>query len=138
MAKELRALGFEVIERTNINRDEMKEAVYQFGDRLRETKAVGLFFAKTCKLVLGDSLRQFICSACVHFQGLNSNSDIVSAVFSGYCFADCILGLRKSYAHNIGEVSLNFFAESGVTCDRFDSALDRAVTKLGFLALRNI
>ncbi|MBR2200875.1 MAG: caspase family protein [Bacteroidales bacterium] len=44
MAKELRALGFEVIERTNVNRDEMKDAVYQFGDRLRETKAVGLFF----------------------------------------------------------------------------------------------
>ncbi len=44
MAKELRALGFEVIERTDITRDEMKEAVYNFGDRLRETKAVGLFF----------------------------------------------------------------------------------------------
>ncbi|MBO4771265.1 MAG: caspase family protein, partial [Bacteroidales bacterium] len=44
MSKELKALGFEVIERTNITRDEMKEAVYNFGDRLRETKAVGLFF----------------------------------------------------------------------------------------------
>lgn len=44
MSQELKALGFEVIERINVNRDEMKDAVYQFGDRLRETKAVGLFF----------------------------------------------------------------------------------------------
>ena len=44
MSQELKSLGFEVIERTNIDRDAMKEAVYQFGDRLRETKGVGLFF----------------------------------------------------------------------------------------------
>ncbi|MBR4324173.1 MAG: caspase family protein [Bacteroidales bacterium] len=44
MGKTLKDLGFEVMVYTDIDRNSMKEAVYDFGDRLRETKAVGLFF----------------------------------------------------------------------------------------------
>ena len=44
MSSVLQGLGFEVMSYTDIDRNTMKEAVYDFGDRLRETKAVGLFF----------------------------------------------------------------------------------------------
>ncbi|MCR5453807.1 MAG: caspase family protein [Bacteroidales bacterium] len=44
MASVLKGLGFETMEYTDIDRNQMKEAVYDFGDKLRENKAVGLFF----------------------------------------------------------------------------------------------
>lgn len=44
MSSVLQGLGFETMVYTDIERDQMKEAVYDFGDKLRETKAVGLFF----------------------------------------------------------------------------------------------
>ena len=44
MARTLRALGFEVILGTDLNRRQMFAKVRQFGDRLRITKGVGLFY----------------------------------------------------------------------------------------------
>ncbi|MBQ1697562.1 MAG: caspase family protein [Bacteroidales bacterium] len=44
MSDVLKSLGFEVMTYTDIDRNEMREAVYKFGDRLKELKAVGLFF----------------------------------------------------------------------------------------------
>jgi len=44
LAKVLRQLNFEVIERTNLNRLQMKAAVRQFSNKLAEQQGVGLFY----------------------------------------------------------------------------------------------
>ena len=40
----LKQLGFECLTYTNITRDQMKQAVYAFGERIASEKAVGLFY----------------------------------------------------------------------------------------------
>ena len=49
---------------------------------LRIDQVVGFFFAKTRDIISGDLLLKFSRGACIQFQRLNGNSDIVSAVFS--------------------------------------------------------
>lgn len=44
MGETLKQLGFETMVYTNIDRSQMKNVVYEFGDKLAEQKAVGLFF----------------------------------------------------------------------------------------------
>lgn len=44
MGETLKNLGFETLVYTNVDRNRMKEVVYEFGDKLAAEKAVGLFF----------------------------------------------------------------------------------------------
>ena len=44
MSETLKNLGFEVISAIDADRTVMRDKVYQFGDKLAEEKAVGLFF----------------------------------------------------------------------------------------------
>jgi uncharacterized caspase-like protein len=43
-SKELRALGFEVLNYNNVSRKTFREAIHEFGDKLRENKGIGLFY----------------------------------------------------------------------------------------------
>ncbi|MEN8220371.1 MAG: caspase family protein [Pseudomonadota bacterium] len=44
LAKVLRRLGFEVVKKTNLSQREMKTAITQFSNKLRDNKGVGLFY----------------------------------------------------------------------------------------------
>jgi hypothetical protein len=43
-SNELRALGFEVLNYNNVSRKTFREAIHEFGDKLRENKGIGLFY----------------------------------------------------------------------------------------------